>query len=448
MNERKGDTNMATTTNAALNQQVIYELSLYNFSPEHDFDSVVRELDRIKDLGVDLIWLVPIHPRGEEMRLGEKGSPYSVKDYRGINPEHGDFASFARLVEETHKRGMKLLLDVVYNHTSRDSLLAKTHPEFFYHDQEGKPRCRFWQDVYDLDYANQGLCDYMVETALFWAKLGVDGYRCDVAPMVPLHFWRQAKAAMDKVNPDFIWLAETHHYPFLTRMRDQGWQLHADAEMYECFDVTYDYDVHYFYEDYLKGKGSLKAYVDAINRQKAMYPQNYVKLRLLENHDQVRVASLVHTREQLFQWTAFSFFEKGLTMLYAGQEYAVAKRTNVTKAEPFARELCPGLEALIKRLSQIKKLDVFKNGAFTLAEPEQDSILVGTLESADELLVGLFNFRLVTGKARLPLRDGCYENLLGGSITVKDGLCDAPVEPVILRVTDQHTENRPFKEHE
>ncbi len=439
---------MASDTPLSLNQQVIYELSLYNFSPEHDFDSVVRELDRLKALGVDLLWLVPIHPRGIEMRLGEKGSAYCVRDYRAINEEHGDFKSFARLVEETHKRGMKLLLDVVYNHTSRDSVLAKTHPEFFYHDGQGRPRCRFWQDVYDLDYSNQALCDYMVETALFWARLGVDGYRCDVAPMVPLSFWRQAKKAMDELDPDFIWLAETHHYPFLTRMRDQGWELHSDAEMYECFDVTYDYDVHYFYEDYLKGKGSLKDYVDAIDRQKAMYPKNYIKLRLLENHDQVRVASLVHTREQLFQWTAFSYFEKGMTMLWAGQEYGVSERTSVAEARPFPREKVEGLEELMARLSATKKLDVYKDGSFTLYEPVQDSILTGVVESAEEMLVGLFNFRLVTGKAKLPLRDGVYENLLGGSVTVKDGETDAPLVPVILRVTDQHTEDRPFREHE
>ena len=235
---------MAQQTNPALNSLIIYELSVMNLTEKHNFDGVIDELDRIRDLGVDVVWLMPIHPRGEKMKFGECGSPYSVRDFRAINPAYGDFDSFGRLVKEVHARGMKVMLDIVYNHTSQDSVLAENHPDYFYQGADGKPMYRFWNDVYDLDYSNEALCDYMVETALMWAKLGVDGYRCDVAPMVPLNFWSRARAEMDKINPDFIWLAETHHYPFLTRMRDRGWNLHSDAEMYQAFDITYDYDVH------------------------------------------------------------------------------------------------------------------------------------------------------------------------------------------------------------
>lgn len=249
---------MALQTNPNLNAQIIYELSVQNHTETHDFAGVIRDLDRICDLGVDVVWLMPIHPRGEKMRFGVCGSPYSVKDFRAINPAYGTEADFDRLVREVHARGMKLMLDIVYNHTSQDSVLVQEHPEYFYQGADGKPMYRFWNDVYDLDYRNEDLCRYMVETALSWARRGVDGYRCDVAPMVPLSFWTRARAAMDEVNPDFIWLAETHHYPFLVNMRDRGWCVHSDAEMYQAFDITYDYDVHYFYEDYLKGKGTLR----------------------------------------------------------------------------------------------------------------------------------------------------------------------------------------------
>ena len=231
---------MALQTNPNLNAQIIYELSVQNHTETHDFAGVIRDLDRIRDLGVDVVWLMPIHPRGEKMRFGVCGSPYSVKDFRAINPAYGTEADFDRLVREVHARGMKLMLDIVYNHTSQDSVLAQEHPEYFYQGADGKPMYRFWNDVYDLDYRNEDLCRYMVETALSWARRGVDGYRCDVAPMVPLSFWTRARAAMDEVNPDFIWLAETHHYPFLVNMRDRGWCVHSDAEMYQAFDITYD----------------------------------------------------------------------------------------------------------------------------------------------------------------------------------------------------------------
>ena len=175
---------MAQQTNPALNSLIIYELSVMNLTEKHNFDGVIDELDRIRDLGVDVVWLMPIHPRGEKMKFGECGSPYSVRDFRAINPAYGDFDSFGRLVKEVHARGMKVMLDIVYNHTSQDSVLVENHPDYFYQDADGKPMYRFWNDVYDLDYSNEALCDYMVETALMWAKLGVDGYRWDVAVRV------------------------------------------------------------------------------------------------------------------------------------------------------------------------------------------------------------------------------------------------------------------------
>lgn len=439
---------MAHNTRRELNQLVIYELSVYNHTPSGDFAGVMGDLDRIRDLGVDVVWLMPIHPRGEKMRLGKCGSPYSVRDFRAINPAHGDAESFAQLVEAIHARGMKVMLDIVYNHTSQDSVLVSTHPEYFYHDEQGNPRYRFWDDVYDLDYSNQDLCDYMIETAIFWAKLGVDGYRCDVAPMVPLdNFWVPARAAMDKVNPDFIWLAETHHYPFLTKMRDQGWDLHSDGEMYRAFDITYDYDVHYDCQDYMLGKGTLAAYVDALNRQKAMYPANYIKLRFLENHDQARICQLVNTDEALRMWTAFCYFLKGATMLYAGQEFKVAQRTNMMDDQPIARMDVPWLTRLMRKLYDIKKLPIFCQGAFFLEPPVQDSVLVGRYEWGDELLMGVFNFRLVQGMATLPLPDGEYKNLLGGTVVVKNGCIPAPLVPVLLHITGQKLDKQAFSEH-
>lgn len=439
---------MALQTNPNLNAQIIYELSVQNHTETHDFAGVIRDLDRIRDLGVDVVWLMPIHPRGEKMRFGVCGSPYSVKDFRAINPAYGTEADFDRLVREVHARGMKLMLDIVYNHTSQDSVLAQEHPEYFYQGADGKPMYRFWNDVYDLDYRNEDLCRYMVETALSWARRGVDGYRCDVAPMVPLSFWTRARAAMDEVNPDFIWLAETHHYPFLVNMRDRGWCVHSDAEMYQAFDITYDYDVHYFYEDYLKGKGTLEQYVDGLNRQKAMYPMNYIKLRFLENHDQARVCSLVHTDEQLAMWTAFSYFLKGPVLLYAGQEYKVAARTNVTGPDAFPREEAPWLCDLLRRLRAVKKLPIATKGAFFLEKPAQDSLLVGRYEWGDEMLLGAFNFHLVSGEIALPLADGEYENLLGGTVTVRGGRAPAPLRPLLLHVTGQRRAQAAFREHE
>ena len=188
--------------------------------------------------------------------------------------------------------------------------------------------------------------------------------------------------------------------------------------------------------------------MDGLNRQKAMYPLNYIKMRFLENHDQARVCSLVHTDEQLRMWTAFYYFLKGPALIYAGQEFMEEQRAMVMGNDAIGRREVPWLTALLRQLRGVKKLPIVRDGAFFLDDPEQDSILVGRYELGDELLIGAFNFHMVTGKARLPLPDGEYENLLGGAVTVKDGCIPAPLTPVLLHVTGQSVEQKAFKEHE
>ena len=188
---------MAVNTSESYRELVMYSVFVRNYSEEGTFEGVRKDLDRIKALGVDIIWLLPIHPVGKKARKGTLGSPYAISDYRGINPEFGTPDDFRRLVAAIHERGMKCVIDVVYNHTSPDSWLAVNHPEWFYHKPDGSfgNRIGDWSDVIDLDYGNKELWDYQIETLKMWAEI-VDGFRCDVASFVPVEFWLQARAAV------------------------------------------------------------------------------------------------------------------------------------------------------------------------------------------------------------------------------------------------------------
>lgn len=173
---------MAKLTEVTLRNQVVYSIYVRNHSEEGTFKAVEKDLERIKELGVDIIWLLPVHPIGLAARKGRLGSPYANQDYREINPELGTLADFRSLTEAIHRLGMKCIIDVVYNHTSPDSWLAAHHPEFFYRTLEGKlgNRVGDWGDIVDLDYNNQELWDYQIESLTMWAGM-VDGFRCDVA---------------------------------------------------------------------------------------------------------------------------------------------------------------------------------------------------------------------------------------------------------------------------
>ena len=186
----------------------MYSIFVRNYSEEGDFSGVRKDLDRIKALGTDIVWLLPIHPIGKKERKGELGSPYAISDYRKINPEYGTIDDLKQLVTDIHARGMKCIIDVVYNHTSPDSWLAKNHPEWFYHKPDGcfGNKVGEWLDVIDLDYNNRDLWDYQIETLKMWAGI-VDGFRCDVAPLIPLEFWLKAREEVAKVNPDCFWLS-------------------------------------------------------------------------------------------------------------------------------------------------------------------------------------------------------------------------------------------------
>ena len=155
-----------------------------------------------------------------------------------------------------------------------------------------------WLDVIDLDYNNRDLWDYQIETLKMWAGI-VDGFRCDVAPLIPLEFWLKAREEVAKVNPDCFWLSESVEPVFTVANRARGMVSLSDSEVYQAFDVSYEYDIYYRFKDYLKGKISLAQYAEDINRQEAIYPDNYVKLRYLENHDNARGAFLIPDEKKL-----------------------------------------------------------------------------------------------------------------------------------------------------
>ena len=164
---------MASDTNINLRNQVMYSVYVRNHTPEGTFKALEKDLPRIKQMGVDVIWLMPIHPIGVVGKKGELGCPYSIKDYRTVNPAYGTREDFVQLVDAIHGLGMKCIIDVVYNHTSKDSVLSIEHPEFFYKKEDGSfgNKVGDWSDVYDLDYKNKDLWDYQIDTLKMWAEM-------------------------------------------------------------------------------------------------------------------------------------------------------------------------------------------------------------------------------------------------------------------------------------
>ncbi len=223
-----------------LRDAVIYEVFPRAFSPTGDFKGVTAQLDRLKALGVTVLWLMPIHPMGKLKAKGTLGSPYAVRDYDAINPDYGTPDDLKQLVDAAHRRGMKVFIDIVINHTSWDSVLLEKHPDWYTHDSSGKivPPNPDWVDVADLDWSRPALRQYMTGMLVRWLRdYGLDGFRCDYASGVPTDFWESVRPELDRVRPGLAFLAEADDPALLNK----------------AFDIDYAWDFHHAMSEALVG---------------------------------------------------------------------------------------------------------------------------------------------------------------------------------------------------
>lgn len=290
---------------------VIYELNTRQFSPEGTFKAVSNQLTRLKGLGVDIIWMMPIFPIGEERRKGSLGSYYSIRDYKAINPEFGTMTDFMRLVEEIHTLGMRIILDWVPNHTSRDAVWTTEHPDWYEHDSvTGEIATPFdWTDTAKLDYTNPAMRAGMVDAMKYWLReSGIDGFRVDMAMLEPIDFWNATTPELEKVRADLFMLAEA-----------EGPEFHVRA-----FDATYSWEMHHLMNDIANGRANADSLRYKIREESLSYPQQAMRLLFTSNHDEntwngsefSRMGSAAGLMAML------TFVLPGIPMLYNGQEVA------------------------------------------------------------------------------------------------------------------------------
>ena len=209
---------------------MVYEIFPRSFSPAGNLNGVTAKLDDLQKLGVNVLWLMPLHPVGQVQKKGSEGSPYAVQDYYAINPSYGTKNDLHRLIDEAHRRHMRVIIDIVANHTSFDSVMM-AHPDFYKHDASGKVLSPYdWTDVAALDYSNPKLRRYMVDMLLYWIKdFNLDGFRCDAAGEIPTDFWESARKELDQLHPGILMLAEASK-PELLRSAfdlDYSWPMMA-----------------------------------------------------------------------------------------------------------------------------------------------------------------------------------------------------------------------------
>ena len=250
----------------------IYEVNIRQFTPEGTFKAFESHLPRIKAMGVDIIWLMPIHPIGVEKRKGSLGSEYSVRDYYGVNPEFGSKEDFKALVAKIHGMGMHIIIDWVANHSSWDNALAKDHPDWYSKTPEGnfQPTPWYdWDDIIDFDYDKPELRKYMTGALKYWVKdFDIDGYRCDTAGFIPTNFWDNARAELDVIKPVFM----------LAEWESRDLQKHA-------FDMTYSWSLWDKMHAVTFDHKPLAGLIEYMAHDVSTFPRDAYRMTFTENHD-------------------------------------------------------------------------------------------------------------------------------------------------------------------
>ena len=320
----------------------IYEVNLRQYTPSGTINEFSMHLERLHNMGVEILWIMPVQPIGIDKRKGSLGSYYSIKDYMSINPEMGTMEDWVTMVDKAHSLGMKVILDWVANHTAFDHYWMKSHPEYYVRDAMGKakPPVEDWTDVADLNFENQNMRNAMIENMKFWIKASnLDGFRCDVANMVPVDFWQDARRQLEQVKPGLFLLAEAE-----------------EATMHnKAFDMTYTWSLYHPLIEIAQGKKTVKVITDYLEAQKA-WPKNAYRMYFTSNHDE---NSWHNSEYDKFgagakTFAVLTFGLNGMPLIYSGQEAGNAKTLRFFDKDTLDFSKLP-LEDFYGKLLKLKK---------------------------------------------------------------------------------------------
>ncbi|TGE10483.1 alpha-amylase family glycosyl hydrolase [Hymenobacter fodinae] len=343
----------------------IYEVNIRQYTPEGTFRAFEAHLPRLQKMGVGILWLMPVQPIGQLNRKGTLGSQYSIRDYRAINPEFGTLEDLRHLINEAHKRGMHVILDWVANHTSWDSKLSQEHPDWFTKNKQGQfqPPVSDWQDVIDLDYRKPELRRYMQESMTYWVReVGFDGFRCDVAGLVPTDFWNDTRQRLDKIKPVFMLAEWDELFPptFLKRS-----EFDPNTKLLEkAFDMTYSLRLHALLDSIANNKKPVAALDTYLADERRRYPAQVYLMYFTTSHD---INSWDGTEYERVGANAqplavLAALLPGMPMVYSGQEAALKKRLRFFDKDTIPWRDYP-LQDFYTRLLQLKKRNpALRNG--------------------------------------------------------------------------------------
>ena len=403
----------------------IYEVNLRQYTSEGTFEAFESHLPRLKEMGIDIIWLMPIHPIGEKNRKGKMGSYYAVKDYYGINSEFGTAQDFQNLVDKIHDMGMYVILDWVANHSAWDNPLVEEHPEWYTKTKDGnfQPTPWYdWDDIIDFDYDQPGIREYMTKALEHWVReYNIDGYRCDVAGFMPLDFWNKVRSRLDTIKPVFM-LAEWES-------RD----LHKSA-----FDMTYSWSLWNKLHDVTVGGKSINGLVEYMAHDVSTFPKDGYRMIFIDNHDKNSWEGNPFSNfgEGLETSMVMAATVSGMPLVYSGQEAGLNRSLKFFDKDTIQwkdHKFYNIYKKLFDLKHNNKALWNGKSGGqmVRIYSDQMDKIISFSREKDDDQVISIFNFSNESVSVNLMTENfkGTFTDVFSGKIYKFKGEDKLTVQP-------------------
>ena len=408
---------------------VLYEMNIRQLTAEGTLRAATERLPFLRSVGVDAIWLMPIYPIGVEGRKGRLGSYYSIRDYKGVNPEFGTADDLRHFITTAHALGLKVLLDWVANHTARDARWITERPsEWYERDEAGVAKVPWdWSDTAKLNYANRDVWRGQIEAMRYWVEeFGVDGFRCDMAMLVPIEFWQEASAELHRIKPDVFMLAEAEE----------------DNLFDSAFNASYQWNIHHIMCDIAKGARRVWDLRNAIHSERAKYPREAMRMSFTSNHDENSWSGSHQARfgAALDVMTAMTFLMPStMPLIYTGQEVGYDH-----SFEFFERDAIPAECYVENRSTELyRRLSALKHRELALAAGERggevveiennakDCMMTFVREVRGSRVVAIVNLSPYTIHAdfRTGIYAGKYIDALSGERVVLDDHVERDIAP-------------------
>ncbi|MCP9200950.1 alpha-amylase family glycosyl hydrolase [Gramella sp. GC03-9] len=416
--------------NDMMESAVIYEANIRQYSPEGTFNAFTKDIPQLKELGVKIIWLMPVHPismknrkatgdlsiediEDPEERKKYLGSYYAISDYTKVHEDYGSMEDFDELVQTAHENGMYVILDWVANHTGWDHKWLEEHPEWYTQNEKGEPvdplnpatgESWGWTDVADLNYESEGLRKAMTEDMLFWVREhDIDGFRADVAGEVPTDFWENALAELEKIKPVFM-LAESE-----------------DKDLFEnAFDMGYNWEGHHIMNGLAQGKASAKEWDDYMKKIDTTYQEDDFLMNFVTNHDENSWNGTIRERmgDASEAMVAMSYTIPGMPLIYSGMEYDMDKRLKFFEKDTIPKNKGK-MYPILEKLGELKNSNPALHGGKDAASysdittSNEEKILAFSREKNGEKLVYIANMDAGDTSFSMEL-EGSFTNYMSG----------------------------------